>query len=96
MQTLRRGTPKLKRGSSTTLKRGTPKSPLSEHFEYNGDRAVLYTTTIEYADSPDHEHVHKSMTTNWLKALNMGLQDLVSSPDFNIEIVPRLIKVQRK
>jgi hypothetical protein len=87
---LRRGSPRPK------LKRGEPKSPLAKHFEYTGSVAVPYTTTVEYADRPDHVFVHKSMSINWIKALDMGLRALAKSPEFNCEIVPRSIKVQRK
>jgi hypothetical protein len=87
----------LRRGNSKPkLQRGEPKSPLAKHFEYEGTVAVAYTTTIEYADRPDHVFVHKSMSINWVKALDMGLRELVQSPEFNIEIIPRSIKVQRK
>jgi hypothetical protein len=87
----------LRRGNSKPkLQRGEPKSPLAKHFEYTGTVAVPYTTTVEYADRPDHVFVHKCLSINWVKALDMGLRELVQSPEFNIEIIPRSIKVQRK
>jgi hypothetical protein len=86
----------LRRGDRPKFKRGESQSPLSKHFDYDGSVAVPYTITISFADRPDHEIIHKSMSINWIKALDMALRSLAVNPDFNVEIVPRAIRVQRK
>jgi hypothetical protein len=56
---------------------------------------VNYTVTIEYAQS--HMTVtNKSMARDWTGALDLALRDRLRDPNFNPEIVPAWIKIERR
>jgi hypothetical protein len=78
------------------FKRKEDVEPIEKYFESDGAKLLPYTTTVVYLDRPDHEIVHKSMASNWIKALSMALTALARSTEFNIEIVPDRIRVERR
>ena len=78
------------------FKRREDVEPIEQYFDVGGRTLVNYTVTAVYTDRPDHEIVHKSMASNWIKALSMALNNLARDPEFNIEIVPDRIRIERR
>ena len=61
-----------------------------------GHPAARYTVTLTYLNQPHRDMVCKSRALGWIQALNLALQGAARDPNFNPNLIPSRIKIERK
>ncbi len=62
-----------------------PKEPLA-----------VYALSMSYLHNPERDRVNLVKAHNWIEALNLGLKQASMDVNFNAEIIPSQLKIERR